>query len=81
MTPGTNLTFFEHPAAPAARPGQRSLSETALRVGSVADLDWWAGRLAAHGLSVEGEVERFGDPPCVARQVRRQFDDGWDAYR
>jgi glyoxalase family protein len=60
MTPGTNLTFFEHPGAPPARPGQRSLSERALRVVSVADLDWWTDRLTAHGLSVEGGVERFG---------------------
>jgi glyoxalase family protein len=60
MTPGTNLTFFEYPGVPAARPGRRSLSETALRVGSVADLDWWVDRLTAHGLSVEGGVERFG---------------------
>src|SRR4051812_6060816 len=60
MTPGTNVTFFEHPGAPLARPGRRSLSETAVRVGSVADLDWWADRLTAHGLSVEAGVERFG---------------------
>src|SRR4051794_18124174 len=47
MTPGTNLTFFEHSGALANRRGRRSLSETALRVGSVADLDWWADRLTS----------------------------------
>src|SRR3954454_14390696 len=52
MTPATTPRFFEYPGAPPARPGRRSLSETALRVGSVAALAWWADRLAAHGLSV-----------------------------
>jgi glyoxalase family protein len=83
MTPGTNLTFFEHPAAPPARPGRRSLSDTALRVGSAADLDWWADRLTTHGLSVEGEVERFGraamrfaDPEGLALLLVADGDGG-----
>jgi glyoxalase family protein len=83
MTPGTNVTFFEHPGAPPIRPGRRSLSETALRVGSAADLDWWAERLTAHGLSVEVGIERFGraalrfaDPEGLALVVVADGDGG-----
>ena len=81
MTPGTNLTFFEHSGAPAVRPGRRSLSETALRVGSVADLDWWADRLTAHGLSVKRGVERFGRAACGSPTPRGSRCCSWPGDR
>lgn len=43
-TPGTDLTFFDWPAAPERR-GTRSVTRTGLRVGSVATLEWWRDRL------------------------------------
>jgi Lactoylglutathione lyase and related lyases len=39
-TPGTDLTFFDWPAAPERR-GTRSVTRTGLRVGSTASLEWW----------------------------------------
>jgi glyoxalase family protein len=64
MTPGTNLTFFEHPGAPPARPGQRSLSERALRVVSVADLDWWTIGSPRTGCPSRAGSSASGEPPC-----------------
>ena len=43
-TPGTDLTFFDWPAAPERR-GTRSVARTGLRVGSTKALEWWQQRL------------------------------------
>ncbi len=43
--PGTDLTFFDWPAARERR-GTRSIVRTGLRVGSVASLEWWDERFA-----------------------------------
>ena len=48
-TPGTDVTFFDWPAAPEKR-GTRSIVRTALRVKETS-LDWWAARLQ------EGTIE------------------------
>jgi len=56
-TPGTDLTFFDWPAAPERR-GARSVTRTGLRVGSVATLEWWRDRL---GLQ-DPVTERHGRP-------------------
>ncbi len=48
-TPGTDLTFFDWPTAPERR-GTRSISRTGLRIAE-GSLDFWAGRLAAEGLT------------------------------
>ena len=45
-TPGTDLTFFDWPAAPESR-GANSIIRTGLRVGSEASLEWWRQRLGA----------------------------------
>src|ERR1700746_1199604 len=51
-TPGTDLTFFDWPAAREQR-GTRSIVRTGLRVARDADLEWWAKRFdelsIAHG--------------------------------
>lgn len=52
-TPGTDLTFFDWPAARERR-GTRSISRTGLRVAE-GSLDFWAGRLAKAGLT-HGEI-------------------------
>src|SRR5690606_9174322 len=48
--PGTDLTFFDWPAA-SERRGTHSISRTGLRVAGDS-LDFWAGRLADRGLSL-----------------------------
>lgn len=61
-TPGTDLTFFDWPAAPERR-GTCSVVRTGLRVGSVASLDWWSERLGARTAERDGKpVLDFEDP-------------------
>jgi glyoxalase family protein len=48
--PGTDLTFFDWPAAPETR-GTDSIVRTMLRVNGGKALDWWAARLAAAGVN------------------------------
>jgi glyoxalase family protein len=43
-SPGTDLTFFDWPAAPEQR-GTRSVIRTGLRVGDESSLAWWCDRL------------------------------------
>ena len=54
--PGTDLTFFDWPAAPERR-GTHSISRTALRVAGEPTLQWWAQHLAATGVR-HGDIER-----------------------
>lgn len=54
--PGTDLTFFDWPAARERR-GTHSISRTGLRVARDS-FDFWAGRLADRGLTV-GQVARL----------------------
>ena len=45
-SPGTDLTFFDWPAAPARR-GTHSITRTSLRVASEASLDFWRDMTSA----------------------------------
>jgi glyoxalase family protein len=45
-TPGTDMTFFDWPAAPERR-GTNSITQTAFRVPGDASIQWWAERLEA----------------------------------
>ena len=56
--PGTDLTFFDWPAAPERR-GTHSISRTGLRIGKDS-FDFWAGRLGDHGLTVGKIAELDG---------------------
>src|ERR1700720_4387224 len=47
-TPGTDLTFFDFPAAPERR-GTNSISRTGLRVVGEASLGYWRDRLKKRG--------------------------------
>ena len=47
-SPGTDITFFDWPAAPERR-GTHSISRTALRVSGENGLNWWHQRLSASG--------------------------------
>jgi glyoxalase family protein len=67
-TPGTDLTFFDWPMARERR-GTHSVTRTYLRVDGAAALNWWAERLASHGVSaaevleVDGRLQlAFEDP-------------------
>src|SRR5688572_25010868 len=57
--PGTDLTFFDWPAAPERR-GTQSISRTALRVAGEATLGWWGDRLAKHRIRHGDIAERDG---------------------
>ena len=58
-SPGTDLTFFDWPAAPELR-GTQSIVRTGLRVSGTAALEWWAKRLADQGLPRRGIVVEDG---------------------
>src|SRR6202140_2543082 len=58
-SPGTDLTFFDWPAAPERR-GTNSIARTALRVSGYTSLAWWAERFTASGVSHSGIKTRDG---------------------
>lgn len=58
-TPGSDLTFFDWPAARERR-GTRSVVRTGLRVGSEATLKWWAQRFAAEAVTQAPMTTRDG---------------------
>jgi glyoxalase family protein len=58
-SPGTDLTFFDFPAAPERR-GTHSLVQTGLRVGSEASLVWWQERQKELHVRHDPVVERDG---------------------
>jgi glyoxalase family protein len=78
-SPGTDVTFFDWPAARERR-GTNAITRTGLRVGGAARLGWWRDRLAAARL-VHGDVTEidgrasldFEDPEG---QRFRFVDDG-----
>src|SRR5947209_15531043 len=53
--PGTDLTFFDFPAAPEKR-GSNSISRTALRVAGEASFGFWRDRLRKAGTRVADDV-------------------------
>ena len=66
--PGTDLTFFDFPAAPERR-GSNSISRTGLRVAGEASLGYWRDRLKkAAGVT--------GDVVEVDGQLTLPFEDG-----
>jgi glyoxalase family protein len=58
-TPGSDITFFDWPAAPERR-GSHSIARTALRVAGEGTLDWWKAYLAEHKITHGEIVERDG---------------------
>lgn len=60
-TPGTDLTFFDWPAARERR-GTHSIVGTGLRVGNETALKWWAARFAAEAVTHEPITTRDGLP-------------------
>jgi glyoxalase family protein len=66
--PGTDLTFFDFPAAPERR-GSNSISRTALRVAGEKSLGYWRDRLKQAG-------GRTGDVTEVDGRLTLPFEDG-----
>src|SRR3990170_5231576 len=66
--PGTDLTFFDFPAAPEQR-GSNSISRTGLRVASEETLGYWRDRLKQAG-GVTGDVVE------VDGRLTLPFEDG-----
>jgi glyoxalase family protein len=62
-TPGTDITFFDWPAARERR-GTRSISRTAFRVSSETTLHWWRDRLAKLGVKNSGVMD-LDDRPTI----------------
>lgn len=58
-SPGTDLTFFDWPAARERR-GTHSIVRTGLRVGSEGALKWWAARFATEAVTQEPIERRDG---------------------
>src|SRR5215216_5220764 len=54
---GADLTFFEYPGAPRGRAGAGMVHRVVWRVASAQALDFWAGRLGAHGMESRREGE------------------------
>jgi glyoxalase family protein len=67
--PGTDLTFFDFPAAPERR-GTNSVSRTGLRVAGEASLKFWEARLKG---AANGDV---GDLTEVDGRLTLPFEDG-----
>ncbi|HEY5779874.1 MAG TPA: VOC family protein, partial [Terrimicrobiaceae bacterium] len=58
-SPGTDLTFFDWPAAPEQR-GTHSIVGTGLRVAGDTALQWWTQRLKSRNVPHDDVVERDG---------------------
>jgi glyoxalase family protein len=58
-SPGTDITFFDWPAAPERR-GARSITLTCLRVNGGDTLAWWAERFRELGVKQQPIAERDG---------------------
>jgi glyoxalase family protein len=58
-SPGSDLTFFDWPAAPERR-GTNSIARTALRVSDEGTFDYWTKRLTEHGVKHSGAKLRDG---------------------
>jgi glyoxalase family protein len=66
--PGTDLTFFDFPAAPEGR-GSNSISRTGLRIGGEKSLGYWKDRLSRAGAHT-GQVTE------VDGRLTLPFEDG-----
>ena len=78
-SPGTDLTFFDWPAAPERR-GTNSIARTALRVAGENTLLWWEKRLADAGVPSSGIKPRDGRATILFEDPEGQrlalVDDG-----
>ena len=68
---GSDLTFFEFPGVPPGRAGAGDVHRIVWRVGSLEAIDFWAERLASHGIEPEraGASLRFSDPEGLDHEL------------
>lgn len=59
-SPGTDMTFFDWPQTGPDQRGTDSIVNTMFRVNGRESLDYWAGRLADHGVSVGSIIQYLG---------------------
>ena len=78
-SPGTDMTFFDWPAAPERR-GTNSIARTAFRVAGESSLAWWEKRLADAGIANTGVKPRDGRATILFEDPEGQrlalVDDG-----
>lgn len=72
-TPGTDLTFFDWPAAPERR-GTHSISRTGLRVSGEESLNFWAKRFANAGAEA-GAKAKAGEVTILDGRAGLDFED------
>ncbi|WP_439594360.1 ring-cleaving dioxygenase [Falsiroseomonas sp.] len=70
-SPGTDLTFFDWPVRREGR-GTHAIVRTGLRVAGTAALDYWAARLAEHGVAHGGVREVDGRPQLAFEDAEGQ---------
>ncbi len=58
-SPGTDITFFDWPAAPERR-GTNSIARTGFRIKGEKSFSYWADRLKTNGLTFAEPVEKLG---------------------
>ena len=71
-SPGADLTFFEYPGAAQGRPGDGQVHRIVWRVAAPEAIEFWAGRLAEHGVETEridGGL-RFADPEGLDHELK-----------
>jgi glyoxalase family protein len=70
-SPGMDLTFFEYPGAEPGIAGAGMVHRIVWRVASQAALEFWAERLAAHGVEAEltGNSVLFSDPEGLEHEL------------
>ena len=68
---GADITFFEYPGSEPGRPGAGMVHTIVWRVASPEALDFWAERLAAHGVETtrDGDTLRFADPERLRHEL------------
>jgi glyoxalase family protein len=69
--PGADLTFFEYPGSPLGRAGAGMVHRIVWRVGGPEALDFWEGRLGAHGIEArrQGDSLHFADPEGLDHEL------------
>ncbi len=70
-SPGADITFFEYPGALPGRAGAGMVHRIAFRVASLDAIDFWAGRLAAEGVTATRDAGalQFADPEGLGLEL------------
>jgi glyoxalase family protein len=68
---GADITFFEYPGSEPGRAGAGMIHTIVWRVASPEALDFWAERLAAHGVETtrDGDALGFADPEGLRHEL------------